>query len=608
MQLKTSFFHKALCKKSFTRFAPIWIAYTVIWFFMLPMQMLTYHYPDYSMASHVLGSGIGFGSVLTFFYAIVVCMALYSYLYSSKSIYTLAALPIRRESMFCTHFITGLLFCVLPNLFVLLCSFVTSAVSGYAVALDLLRWFAMIFLQYLFFFGFATFCAMLTGHIIALPALYVVLNFTVVVIEHIVRAILAAFLYGMSGGSTTVLDKFSPLVHLVLDCNVEEVATTAAGAANSFQISYSYQFHHWVYLLILAAVGAVFTILAFFLYRNRRMEAAGDVISVPVLRPIFKYCFTVGCSLVLGLLLAQILCSQGADEIGLHPIIMTVSLLIGGFIGYFIAEMMLQKSLRVFRGHWRGFGIVAACICLAAATVQLDLFGYENYLPNADEIQQATVSCYGDRVVLEDLSYISDLLVWHQSVVSDKERQQALLRGDKEYRFSRVYVDLSYELKNGKSVERSYTLLVSDEDREDPSSPVRQFDALFNSKEFVMLRYQELFDYTPSQLDYAQVYGHNADGEWISLELTSEQGNTLLHECIYQDMLDGTIGADPILGASETLDATTYYDLEISFQFNRGSNNYRPYSSGYEYFHPTSKSVRTLAFLESLGFDPSAFE
>ena len=57
MQLKTSFFHKALCKKSFTRFAPVWIAYTVIWFFMLPMQMLTYHYPDYPMSSHVLGSG-----------------------------------------------------------------------------------------------------------------------------------------------------------------------------------------------------------------------------------------------------------------------------------------------------------------------------------------------------------------------------------------------------------------------------------------------------------------------------------------------------------------------------------------------------------------------
>ena len=84
--------------------------------------------------------------------------------------------------------------------------------------------------------------------------------------------------------------------------------------------------------------------------------------------------------------------------------------------------------------------------------------------------------------------------------------------------------------------------------------------------------------------------------------------NTLLHECIYQDMLDGTIGADPILSTSETLETTTYYDLEISFQFNRGSNNNRPYSSGYEYFHPTSKSVRTLAFLESLGFDPSNFE
>ena len=55
------------------------------------------------------------------------------------------------------------------------------------------------------------------------------------------------------------------------------------------------------------AVIALAAVIALLLHRFRRMESAGDVIAIRHLKPVFLYCFTVGCSLVLGYVLANLL-------------------------------------------------------------------------------------------------------------------------------------------------------------------------------------------------------------------------------------------------------------------------------------------------------------
>lgn len=53
----------------------------------------------------------------------------------------------------------------------------------------------------LFFFSFAAFCAMFTGHILALPAFYVILNFLVMVISTLLAELMNRFFYGFPGGA-----------------------------------------------------------------------------------------------------------------------------------------------------------------------------------------------------------------------------------------------------------------------------------------------------------------------------------------------------------------------------------------------------------------------
>ena len=54
-----------------------------------------------------------------------------------------------------------------------------------------------------------------------------------------------------------------------------------------------------------------------------------------------------------------------------------VLMLIGAFLGYFAAEMLLQKTVKVFKGRWKGFLAVAAALILFVCCAEFDVFGFE---------------------------------------------------------------------------------------------------------------------------------------------------------------------------------------------------------------------------------------
>ena len=49
----------------------------------------------------------------------------------------------------------------------------------------------------LFFYGFATLCAQLTGNILILPVVYGILNFVAVAVDFLLHLVLGYFVYGM---------------------------------------------------------------------------------------------------------------------------------------------------------------------------------------------------------------------------------------------------------------------------------------------------------------------------------------------------------------------------------------------------------------------------
>ena len=122
--------------------------------------------------------------------ALLCAMAVFSYLYASRSVGMLHALPLRREGLFLTNYLSGLLFLLLPNLAVFLLALAAEVFAGTVVFSSLFTWLVVVSLFGLFFYSFAVFCAMFTGHLLALPVFYGVLNCLAAIISTLMDSVL----------------------------------------------------------------------------------------------------------------------------------------------------------------------------------------------------------------------------------------------------------------------------------------------------------------------------------------------------------------------------------------------------------------------------------
>ena len=124
MRSATSYFNGALYRKTLARFWPLWVGYGVIWLFFIPLNMLNTYFSRYMnrdpqqrllIRAVNLPEMATFGLYLAAFFAILCAMAVFGYLYNSRSSCWFHALPTRREALFTTQYLAGLSFLLLPQ-------------------------------------------------------------------------------------------------------------------------------------------------------------------------------------------------------------------------------------------------------------------------------------------------------------------------------------------------------------------------------------------------------------------------------------------------------------------------------------------------------------
>ena len=166
---------------------------------------------------------------------------------------------------------------------------VHGGVSLAAVAI----WLGMMTLLTIFFFGFASFCALLTGSLLILPAVYTVLLYAAVALEASARLVVQFLVFGLTG-QRWLFAALSPVYHLRMNADrfvLTEWQTDELGRGSEVYL----RFLGWPTLLGYAAAGLVFVLLAFLLLRKRKMESAGTVVAVPWLRRAFCWCAASSC-------------------------------------------------------------------------------------------------------------------------------------------------------------------------------------------------------------------------------------------------------------------------------------------------------------------------
>ena len=461
MKSKISFFNKTIFKKNVTLYWPIWGIYSLIVVIMQPGLVWLFNNMDYfsngyadEMKFRDLMDTLRFENyvVLIAFAALLAGMALYSYMYNNKSANMIHSLPVDRTQLYGTTIISGLAFLIVPLfgaalLSTLLCLIYTIPGIGYVWL-----WFFVMAALAIIAFSIVSICALFTGHIVVLPMYVVAVNLLSWIVYYLISVVITTFGFGVT----------------TLGSNAEDLAGVFC-PIQCFNDNLSWAYHYSdtgelvdisltgvEFLLLYLVLAVVFYAAAYVIYRKRKIEQAGDFLTVNWVKPIFRGVVGIFGAIFGAMLVREVLLDT---RIGCGMPLFVCMLLIIGAICYFAADMFIKKSFHVFKKkNWLGCGVFSVVVLVAFFGMYALANKYENEVPKLADIEQAEIqlgyeiTLYGEAAapILEIQKDILAQADYIESRVSD---------GDRYYNMVRI----SYQLKDGDTITRRYALSQEDE-------------------------------------------------------------------------------------------------------------------------------------------------
>ena len=611
MKSKISFFNKGIFRSTVKRYWPAWALYTAFWLFALPVSLLS----DVSGSDYAAVQFIGqfetmceeTSVIMALISAIIVAMGVFSFMYKSRETSMIASLPVRREAVFTSAFLAGLIPVAIINAVIVLISLLTIAgsITGECINAAAM-WYGTFMLEFICFFGIAAFIATITGSLVALPIFYGIFNFLAIGIEALIRSTVEVFVYGVNVWTDPACEFLSPAVYLIDKTFVYTGNSTEVYNDMTGKVCPMLRYEGWRAAIIYAIVGVALAVCGLLIYRRRRMECTGDVVAVPKLKPVFKYGVSICSAICFGLLMYLIWDYSGtAAVLGIGGFIALVfCMAVGGGIGYFGADMLNKKSAHVFRDNWGGFFAVAAFCLVLCAVCRFDLFGIGTYVPETDKIECIDLSgSYGSIKLTEkdDIERITEL---HESI-TDSLNDVARASDDRFTPFDSensvvdfYYVGINYQLENGKTVSRSYTLRSDRPEGE-------QYVELMESERMLNARCAQYDKFTAEDVDNASLnycVGSLEYAEWYSVDITPAQMIDLYKNAIRSDIIEGNMSFGEYY-TDESSEPVIWADFREDF----GDDEFTDYASWTSLsFYVTPECVHTIQwFKDNFGVDIS---
>ena len=461
MYSEKKYFNKTLFKKNITGCWPLWavtsffgavLVFGVItsmglWFGMTPNVNLSF--------KNAYAAGVLVNPVISMLYALLCAFFSWKYMFREKSSSFMHSLPIKREGIFLTNCLSGFIIMNIPYAVVGLAMIISNIVFGEFYFGNIILTIIYVLGENLFFFSFATLVAFITGNGFAMSVIYLAGNFIAALLEVVITGLASGFLYGVNTLSNGYFNSLSPVVKMIQTMHLTEGNGLIEGG--------------WI-LAVYAAIGILFVFISLLIYKKRKIETAGEVITVGWLRALFKYAVALAFAIVGGRFIYGIIFFRYAASI-YRFVPLLICVIVMGLIGLMAAEMLLRKSIKIFRK--RLFAEMAAlCVLLFAfcAIFRFDLFGAENRIASRDEIKTLSVKFEDVEFELgkDDESQLDTIIGIHQYIIDNKaelKEQEAYdifsIISDS-YSYDVYYapevLSLTYNLKNGNSFERTYDL------------------------------------------------------------------------------------------------------------------------------------------------------
>lgn len=430
MKSRTSCFNATLFRRDITRFWPAWLIY--LGYILLSVSNL-----GGALWARMDGivQAIPEFVAINVIYGFIVAALLFGDLYRRRECYGLHALPLRRETIFFTHCLSGLLCSLVPNLVFTLIGSITLGSDWYLAFV----WLACATISFLCFFSVAIFSVSCTGKRLGSFAVYACVVSLPYLAFAFYKALYQPLLYGISAEIESVAF-LSPL-YLAERAPVDFL--------NNRDLVYIGA--NWLHQLAYLAGCAGFGALGLLLYRKRHLESAGNFFSASRLRPVLLVLCTLGLGIVI----------QGF----IYLFVYESSILIPLFsllLGYLFAQMFLQGTTKIWKkSTLLGAGLLAAFFAVTLTLTALDPLGVTTRVPRQNQVESVRLS---ENAALTQEESIQRVIELHQAILEQKDDYE--IDNYSVYLFGRVFhddilsVDLDYTLKNGNHIRRSYLVPV----------------------------------------------------------------------------------------------------------------------------------------------------
>ena len=546
MKSKISLFNKAVFKKNLTGGWGLWAGLLVFYILVLPVSMYgvlsdmssyQLYNPDsdvalpvllrYTMITNVwemLRAFVPFFAMAALFCA----MHVFSYLFTGRNSNMMHTYPVSRISLFATNFVSGILDLFAPLVTAVVLTLAVGAFKG-VVDAQVLKyygiWLVVVFVENLFFYSMAVCVLMFVGNIIAVPVLYVILNFLYQGCMFIAESMIQTVCYGME--NTASLSGFGVLTPIVYLRRV--------GLSHILEYENpDYRLQQTDVLPGYLAAAVLFAAIALVVYQKKHIETAGDVITVNWLKPIFRWGMAACTSALGALLLHDIFYAKSFVSI-------LVSVAVIGIVVFFIAQMLLDRSIHVFtKRRIRECLLYTVLMCGFCIALDLDVPGLERRVPDTDEI--VAVRMTGNIQLLatdqEEISWSRDI---HSQIV-DAKKEFERKAADRSERTQ--YISFEYLLKDNSIMRRRYEIPMSSE----KESVFGQIESYAGREEVI---FKELFGIHYPEIT---IYG----GRWNTVDMSdkdsmyaadnevriSEEDAKQLYEAVKQDVQEGHLSME----------------------------------------------------------------
>ena len=452
MTSNTSWFNHGIFANTAKRFKWGSFLYFIILFFSVPFAILVNNYDllirryigsDIYRAPLILSNDyLIFPLLLAMIVPTVAAVLIFHNVHSTKQSIFEHGLPVTRLQSYISNLASGFFLMFAPVLLNGVILLIMSA-AGYGQLIsvaNIIYWIllnaAIIFVM----FSVASATGFLTGNAAAHIGINIFVHIFPMLIALTIALISDIFLFGFMQTDSFIANEimeYTPIVWLF------------AKPISSYRefVNVFTEPAMWCYL-----AGAVIVYAAgYALYSKRKIELSGDVAAFKAFRPIFKYTITAAVVVVLFAI---------TNSMNIAAVYKIIVALVGAAIAYFACEMLINKTVKVFK-NYEGFCIFGLCTALFIAFfAYTSVFGYETKVPDFADVESAAI--YTNRAYGDDIPLIAEgeLIKATQEIHREVIKDIPVTKDDGDRIFN-----ITYQLKNGKKISRRYWISTDVYDR-----------------------------------------------------------------------------------------------------------------------------------------------